>query len=147
MVSHAAGQGDAHVGTLQAADRGPDATLQARRPMRGGTWVMPSVVKVEEITLGTGVRTERGSVVTIHDRGFLHRGDQFRSSYDEGKPLRVHLGRRYLIAGLERGILGMRVGGRRRLVISPHLAYRAAGVPDVIPPHAVLIVEVELLDV
>jgi FKBP-type peptidyl-prolyl cis-trans isomerase len=60
---------------------------------------MPSGVKVKEITLGTGALAERGTAVTIHYRGFLHRGDQFRSSYDEGRPLRVHLGRRvFLIA-------------------------------------------------
>jgi peptidylprolyl isomerase len=108
---------------------------------------MPTGVKVEEITLGTGALAERGTVVTLHYRGFLHRGDQFRNSYDDGRPLRVHLGRREVIAGLERGIFGMRVGDRRRLVISPHLAYGAAGVPGVIPPNAVVIVEVELLDV
>jgi FKBP-type peptidyl-prolyl cis-trans isomerase len=108
---------------------------------------MPAGVKVEEIAAGTGARAERGTVVTIHCRGFLHRGDRFRSSYDEGKPLRVHLGKREVIAGLEHGILGMRVGGRRRLVISPHLAYGKRGVPGIIPPNAVLILEVELLDV
>jgi peptidylprolyl isomerase len=108
---------------------------------------IPAGVKVEEITVGTGVRAERGSVVTVHYRGFLRRGDQFRNSYDEGQPLRVRLGKREIIAGLERGIMGMRIGGRRRLVISPHLAYGEAGVPGVIPPHAVVIVEVELLDV
>jgi FKBP-type peptidyl-prolyl cis-trans isomerase len=108
---------------------------------------MSAGVRVEEITLGTGALAERGTVVTIHYRGFLHRGDQFRNSYDEGRPLHVHLGRREVIAGLERGIIGMRIGGRRRLVISPHLAYGASGVPGVIPPNAVVIFEVELLDV
>jgi len=78
---------------------------------------IPPGVKVQDSTLGTGVRAERGSVVTIYYRGFLHRGDQFRSSYDEDRPLRVQLGRREVIAGSERGMLGMRVGGRRRLVI------------------------------
>jgi peptidylprolyl isomerase len=108
---------------------------------------MPSGLKVEELTLGTGAVAARSTVVTIHYRGFLHRGDQFRSSYDEGRPLHIRLGRREVIAGLERGILGMRVGGRRRLVISPHLAYGTSGVPGVIPPNAVVIFEVELLDV
>jgi FKBP-type peptidyl-prolyl cis-trans isomerase len=108
---------------------------------------MPAGVKVEEITVGTGALAARGTVVTIHYRGFLHRGDLFRSSFDEGQPLRVQIGRREVIAGLERGIIGMRVGGRRRLVISPHLAYGEAGVPGVIPPNAVVIIEVELLDV
>ena len=86
---------------------------------------MPSGVKVKEITLGMGALAERGTVVTIHYRGFLHRGDQFRSSYDEGRPLRLHLGRREVIAGLERGVLGMRVGGRRRLVHTWHSDMRA----------------------
>ena len=83
---------------------------------------MRSGVTVEEITLGTGARAERGTIVTVHYRGFLRRGDQFRSSYDEGQPLYVRLGRPEVIIGLERGLLGMQVGGRRRLVISPHLA-------------------------
>jgi FKBP-type peptidyl-prolyl cis-trans isomerase len=108
---------------------------------------MRSGILIEELSPGTGTRAERGTVVTIHDRGFLRRGDQFRSSYDEGRPLRVHLGRREVIAGLERGLLGMQVGGRRRLIGSPHLAYGETGVPGIVPPNAVLILEVELLDV
>ncbi|HSF29363.1 MAG TPA: FKBP-type peptidyl-prolyl cis-trans isomerase [Candidatus Tectomicrobia bacterium] len=108
---------------------------------------MPSGVKIVEMTLGTCARAERKTVVTIHYRGFLHRGDQFRSSYDDSRPLHIQLGTREVIAGLERGIVGMRVGGRRRLVISPHLAYGTSGVPGVIPPNAVVIFEVELLNV
>jgi FKBP-type peptidyl-prolyl cis-trans isomerase len=108
---------------------------------------MRSGVTVEEMTIGTGAHAAAGTIVTIHYRGVLMRGDQFRSSYDEGQPLRVHVGRREVIAGLELGLLGMRVGGRRRLVISPHLAYGTRGVPRIIPPNAVLILEVELLDV
>jgi FKBP-type peptidyl-prolyl cis-trans isomerase len=71
---------------------------------------MRSGILIEELSPGTGMLAERGTVVTIHYRGFLTRGDQLRSSYDEGRPLRVHLGRREVVAGLERGILGMRVG-------------------------------------
>jgi FKBP-type peptidyl-prolyl cis-trans isomerase len=108
---------------------------------------MRSGVKVEEITLGTGALAERGTVVTIHYRAFLRRGAQVRSSYEESRSQRVHLGQREVIAGLEHGILGMRVGGRRPLVVSPHLAYGERGVSGVIPPNAVLMFEVELLDV
>ena len=85
---------------------------------------MPAGVKVKEITLGTSALAVRGTAVTIHNRAFLHRGQPFRSSYDEGGPLRIHLGRREVIVGLERGIVGMRVGGRRRLAIRPPLAYK-----------------------
>ena len=77
--------------------------------------MMRSGMKVEDMTIGTGERTTAGTIVTIHYRGVLTRGNQFRSSYDEGQPLRVHLGKREVIAGLELGLLGMRVGGRRRL--------------------------------
>ena len=108
---------------------------------------MRSGVTVEEMTIGTGARAAAGTIVTIQYHGVLTRGNQCRSSYDEGQPLRVHLGRREVIAGLELGLLGMRLGGRRRLVISPHLAYGTRGVPGSIPPNAVLILEVELLEV
>jgi FKBP-type peptidyl-prolyl cis-trans isomerase len=108
---------------------------------------MRSGVTVEEITIGTGERATARTIVTIHYRGVLPRGDLFRSSSEEGQPLRVHVGRREVIAGLELGLLGMRVGGRRRLVISPHLAYGQRGVPRIIPPNAVLILEVEILEV
>ena len=114
--------------------------MLATRGMRSG-------VTVEEMTIGTGERAAAGTIVMIHYRGLLARGEQFRSSYDEGQPLRVHVGRRKVIAGLELGLLGMRVGGRRRLVISPHLAYGTRGVPGIISPNAVLILEVELLEV
>jgi peptidylprolyl isomerase len=94
-----------------------------------------------------GARTERWTSATSHEHELRRRGDQFRSHDDEGQPLHLHLGRREVIAGLERGLLGMRVGGRRRLVISPHLAYGERGVPGIVPPNAVLIFDVELLDV
>ena len=108
---------------------------------------MGSGMTVAEITSGTGAPAERGTVVTIHNCGLLTRGNPVRSSYDEDRRLRVHLGRREVIVGLERGILSMRVGERRCLVVNPHLAYGKTGVPGVLPPHAVVIFEVELLDV
>jgi hypothetical protein len=76
---------------------------------------MRSGVTVEEMTIGTGERATAGTIVPIHYRGVLTRGDQFRSSYEEGQPLRVHVGRREVIAGMELGLRGMRVGGRWRL--------------------------------
>ena len=106
---------------------------------------MPSGLKMKEISEGNGAIAERGKLVTIHYRGFLSRGDQFRSSYEDGAPVRFVIGKREVIAGLERGIIGMRVGGRRTLTISPHLAYRDQGVEGCIPPNAVLRFEIELL--
>lgn len=102
---------------------------------------MPHGLKVEEVSLGAGAIAERGSTVLIRWRGTLNRGDQFGAGQ-----ISFRLGGRRVIAGLERGVEGMRVGGVRRLRVSPHLGYRDQAVPG-IPANAVLTFEVELLDV
>jgi FKBP-type peptidyl-prolyl cis-trans isomerase FkpA len=104
-----------------------------------------SGLTIQDLVIGEGALAEKGKVATIHYRGFLNRGEQFRSSYDEGKPTSFRIGKREVIAGLEKGVIGMKVGGKRKLGISPHLAYREKSVPG-IPPHAFLIFEIELID-
>jgi hypothetical protein len=108
---------------------------------------MISGIKVEELIVGTGTVAERGKVVVVHLRSFLNRGEERLNTYAEGRPAHIHLGTRNAIAGLEQGIEGMRVGGRRELIISPHLAYGEEGVTGSIPPNAVMRFEVELLEV
>jgi FKBP-type peptidyl-prolyl cis-trans isomerase len=105
-----------------------------------------SGIEITELILGDGELAENGKVVTIHYRGFLNQGEQFRSSYEEGQPTSFCIGKRRVIAGLEKGVTGMRVGGKRRVKVSPHLAYGDKSVPG-IPPNAVLVFEVELIDV
>lgn len=105
----------------------------------------PSGLKVKEITEGTGPLAGRGTCVVIHYRLFLNHGDQVRSSYDDDTPTSFVIGKREVIAGLELGVVGMRVGGRRQLIVSPHLAYKEKGVPGV-PHDAVLRLEVDLLE-
>ena len=105
-----------------------------------------SGLKITELILGQGKLAEQGKVATIHYRGFLNRGEEFRSSYALGEPTSFRIGKRQVIAGLEKGIVGMRVGGKRRIRVSPHLAYRDESVPG-IPPNAVLIFEIDLIDV
>ncbi|MGZ8901274.1 MAG: FKBP-type peptidyl-prolyl cis-trans isomerase [Limisphaerales bacterium] len=80
-------------------------------------------------------------------RGFLNRGEECCSSFEYQRPIIIDLDRRECIAGLRLGIEGMREGGRRELVVSPHLAYGEAGIPGRVPPNAVLRFEVELLEV
>lgn len=104
-------------------------------------------IQIEEVVVGTGPAAERGKVVVVHWRGCLNRGEERFNTHECQRPARVHLGRREVIPGLEGGIEGMRVGGRRRIVVSPHLAYGEKGLPGWIPPDAVLRFEVELLDV
>lgn len=106
----------------------------------------PKGLIIKEIASGDGSVAERGKRVTIHYRGFLSRGEQFRSSREDGEPISFVLGKREVIAGLEYGVEGMRVGGCRELTVSPHLAYRDREVPG-IPPNGLLRFEVELLEV
>lgn len=99
------------------------------------------------ISEGAGDAAERGDEVTIHYVGFLPDGTLFENSLAEGEPITFRLGGREVIRGWEEGVEGMRPGGRRRLVIPPELAYGAEGRGDVIPPDAVLVFEVQLLEV
>ena len=107
---------------------------------------MTAGIQSKELKEGTGKLAERGTIAVIHCRAFLNRGEECLSSYRDGQPWRIPLGKRYHIAGLEKGIEGMREGGRRELIISPHLAYGAQRT-GAIPPNAVLRFEVELLEV
>lgn len=100
-------------------------------------------VEVDDDVIGNGRIAERGGSITIRYDLALNRGDVVQA----GQVATFVLGKRTVIAGLEYGVQGMRVGGRRRLRISPHLGYGAAGVPGVVPPNAVLLFQVELLDV
>jgi FKBP-type peptidyl-prolyl cis-trans isomerase len=98
-------------------------------------------LKVENLHIGDGVTAERGSRVNVRYSGYLNHGDAFQTDVVAS----FVVGERNIIAGLSWGVAGMRVGGRRRLHVGPHLAYREQGVPGIVPPNAKLIFEVELL--
>jgi len=100
-------------------------------------------VEFEDLFVGQGSVAEKGSKVTIKYNGYLSKGDAF----DKEATCTFTIGKREVIAGLEYGVEGMRAGGRRRLRVGPHLAYRDKGVPGVIPANALLIFEVELIEV
>jgi FKBP-type peptidyl-prolyl cis-trans isomerase len=103
---------------------------------------------IEDLVIGTGATAVSGSVVTVHYIGTLTNGTKFDSSYDRGQPLPpFRLGTGAVIPGFDQGIVGMKVGGKRRLTIPPSLAYGAAGRPPQIPSNATLIFEVELMAV
>jgi peptidylprolyl isomerase len=94
---------------------------------------------------GTGSVVEIGDRVTVHYTGWLHTGAKFDSSVDRQQPFTVpNIGNANLIAGWNEGLPGMRVGGRRLLVIPSQLAYGASG-QGVIPPHATLVFRVDML--
>lgn len=102
---------------------------------------------VQDVQAGTGAEAVPGRGVTVHYTGMLANGDQFDSSRSGGEPFSFRLGAGEVIEGWDEGVAGMRVGGRRRLIIPPGLAYGAEGAGGVIPPNATLVFDVELLEV
>ncbi len=109
---------------------------------------MADALQIEDLEVGTGATTEPGKHVTVHYTGWLaDGGKKFDSSHDRGKPFTFLLGGGDVIKGWDQGVVGMKVGGRRRLQIPQHLAYGRRGHSDVIPPRAALIFEVALLAV
>lgn len=109
--------------------------------------VMEDNLKIEDIKIGTGVEAVNGKVIKVHYTGTLVDGTKFDSSVDRGQPFSFTLGASQVIAGWDQGVLGMKVGGKRKLTIPPSLAYGEQGIPGAIPPNATLIFEVELLGV
>lgn len=102
----------------------------------------PTGLYVQDFTIGTGSVAARGRTAVVRYTGYLADGKQF----DSGE-ITIGLGSGKVIRAWEDGVLGMRVGGKRRLVSPPHLAYGAKGSPPVIPPNAVLVFDMELTQV
>ena len=104
-------------------------------------------LEIIEITAGNGPDAADGKRVTVHYTGALENGTKFDSSLDRNVPFSFTLGQGQVIAGWDQGVKGMKVGGKRKLVIPPQLGYGEKGVGGVIPPNAKLLFEVELLKV
>ena len=108
----------------------------------------PEELEVTEITEGDGAEAETGDTVTVEYVGVSYStGEEFDASWGPGDPLTVRLGSGDVIAGWDEGIPGMKVGGRRELVIPPDLAYGRQGQPPAIGPSETLVFVVDLLDV
>ena len=111
----------------------------------------PTELTTKDLVVGTGDQAVKGATLTMHYTGWLYsngrRGKKFDSSLDSGQPFTFTLGAGEVIEGWERGIEGMKVRGKRELIIPPELGYGAQGSPPAIPPNAVLNFEVELLGV
>jgi len=108
----------------------------------------PSGLVSEDLVIGTGATAQAGQDIVVHYVGrMLENGKQFASSVARNEPLDFPLGAGIVIPGLDQGIPGMKVGGKRKLTIPPELAYRDQGCGGVIPPGATLVFEVELLEI
>ncbi len=108
----------------------------------------PADLLVEDITVGDGPEAQAGQLVHVHYVGVSHStGEQFDASWDRGEAFSFPLGGGRVIAGWDRGVAGMKVGGRRKLVIPPHLGYGDRGAGGVIKPGETLLFVVDLLGV
>jgi FKBP-type peptidyl-prolyl cis-trans isomerase len=107
----------------------------------------PSGLRYRDELVGSGAEARGGNHVSVHYTGTLESGAKFDSSRDRGKPFEFVLGAGSVIKGWDEGLVGMRVGGRRTLVIPPALGYGARGFPPVIPANATLVFDVELIGI
>ncbi len=108
--------------------------------------VTASGLSITDLDLGNGEEAIAGKKVTVNYRGMLENGKEFDSSYGRG-PFSFSLGAGQVIKGWDEGVAGMKVGGKRKLIIPPDLGYGNRGAGGVIPPNATLVFEVELLEV
>jgi peptidylprolyl isomerase len=109
--------------------------------------ITPSGLRITDLVIGDGAEAVSGQPVLVNYRGTLANGIEFDSSYSRNQPFSFPLGAGRVIQGWDEGVAGMKVGGKRKLVIPPDLAYGERGAGGVIPPNATLTFEVELLRV
>jgi len=109
----------------------------------------PSGLQYEDTTVGTGATAAAGKTCVMHYTGWLWtnnaKGKKFDSSLDHGSPFSFKLGAGQVIRGWDEGVSGMKIGGKRTLLIPPDLGYGSRGAGGVIPPNATLLFEVELV--
>jgi FKBP-type peptidyl-prolyl cis-trans isomerase FkpA len=139
-----------------AAQPATDSTASAQTgTAEPGTAASPSApqkLDMMDLKKGTGPAIQAGQTAVVHYTGWLYaedapekKGQKFDSSHDRNQPFPFPLGGGQVIPGWDQGVAGMQVGGQRRLVIPPELAYGANGAGGVIPPNATLVFDVELL--
>ena len=104
-------------------------------------------LKVQDLKIGNGVEIQTGDTASMHYTGWLENGTKFDSSLDRNQPFEFVLSAGQVIKGWDEGVVGMKVGGKRKLTIPSDMGYGAKGAGGVIPPNATLIFEIELLAV
>jgi peptidylprolyl isomerase len=136
------GGGSAGGETTSVADTGPKPTVEVPKGPA------PTQLVVKDLKTGDGAEAKSGDQVSVQYVGVLYSdGKQFDSSWDRGQPFSFQLGGGNVIPGWDQGVAGMKVGGRRELIIPPDLAYGAQGQPPTIPANATLVFVIDLVSV
>ncbi len=122
-------------------------TPTPKKTMSENTTTTASGLQYVELVEGTGASPKAGQKVTVHYTGTLEDGTKFDSSRDRNDPFSFQIGIGQVIKGWDEGVMSMKMGGRRKLIIPSDLGYGARGAGGVIPPNATLIFDVELLGI
>ncbi|MDX6607087.1 MAG: hypothetical protein QOD14_1627 [Solirubrobacterales bacterium] len=139
LLARGGGSGGA---TTSVADTGPKPTVEVPKGPA------PTQLVVKDLKTGDGVAAKSGDQVSVQYVGVLYSdGKQFDSSWDRGQPFSFQLGGGQVIPGWDQGVAGMKVGGRRELIIPPALGYGAQGQPPTIPANATLVFVIDLVSV
>ena len=139
LVGRSGGSGDE---TTSVADVGTKPTVEVPKGPA------PKTLVVKDLKTGDGAEAKSGDQVSVQYVGVLYDGGkQFDASWDRGQPFAFQLGGSQVIPGWDQGVAGMKVGGRRELIIPPDLAYGAQGQPPTIPPNATLVFVIDLVSV
>ena len=110
-------------------------------------WIkLPNGLQIQDVVVGYGKEAHEGDIVAAHYTGTLEDGTKFDSSYDRGDPFAFALGGGMVIMGWDIGLVGMKVGGKRKLIIPSELGYGSRGAGGVIGPNATLYFDIELVD-
>jgi FKBP-type peptidyl-prolyl cis-trans isomerase len=134
--------GDSGGETTSIADTGPKPTVEVPKGPA------PDHLVVTDLKTGDGAEAKAGDQVSVQYVGVLYDGGkQFDSSWDRGQPFDFQLGSGQVIPGWDQGVEGMKVGGRRELIIPPNLGYGAQGQPPTIPANATLVFVIDLVSV
>jgi peptidylprolyl isomerase len=135
-------------GDSTAVEKSGDASSRSKPEVKVPGGEPPTELEEIEQIEGTGAEAKSGDEVTVQYVGVNYRsGKEFDASWDRGEPFPFQLGAGMVIPGWDKGVEGMKVGGRRELIIPPNLAYGPEGRPPVIPPNETLIFVIDLLEV
>jgi peptidylprolyl isomerase len=140
--------GSTESAVAEAPESSGDASSRSKPMVKAPSGAPPKKLEEKELIEGTGAEAKSGDKVTVDYVGVNYKnGKEFDASWNRGEPFPFTLGGSEVIPGWEQGVEGMKVGGRRELIIPPELAYGETGAPPAIPPNETLIFVIDLLDV